>query len=232
MFTAHATDPDGDIVRVSWSVDGRTERQGFIGNKEYATDSFSHTFHQTGRHRVEAAFKDSWGQAHSVAWEVEVADQVPAPLSIATIGCRGSQVSVHEIVSCHPDVEGSGALQYLWTAYDGLPATGASRVFSTSWDTQGHKEVALEICDTSGCVSARQTIVVNAVTLGTETLSIEIVDPLNRVQSPLAYRKNSRLTSINPAGILVWVTWLVDNVGVVFEPPFAGNARKTVYAQF
>ena len=232
LFTADATDADGNIVRVTWSVDGRAERHGFVAQSGYAIKSFSRTFHETGVYRVMATFKDSWGEARSVAWEVEVIDSVVVPLSMQSIGCPRRPVAVHETLSCQPDISGGAAVEFRWLAENGTPGHGQNREFTTAWNQPGNRRIELEICDRTGCLSAQQTITVRDAAGQNDVPLIEIVEPPPAVSTHVGTRREFTVDVNSPGGDSVWVTWLVDSAALVFEEPFAGRARKTFTHSF
>ena len=94
-----------------------------------------------------------------VAVYTQASAQAP---SIDSLGCSPTTVQMGETVSCVPELSGGIPTEYDWDASGGSPSSGATRNFSTLWNTQGSKRIDLEVCNDSGCDSRSQTIVVDS----------------------------------------------------------------------
>ena len=86
QFTAQARDPNDDITRVEWLVNGQMERSEPIGSTGDVRKSWSYRVRSTGNYRVSARFTDGIGQSGSVEWQVEAVAQTPPP-RVDGLGC-------------------------------------------------------------------------------------------------------------------------------------------------
>ena len=83
-FEASANDPDDNLTRWDWSIDGTSENSGRFGfwpiynsPTGTVTKEFTHTFSSAGTYTVEATFTDKGGRSGSVTWTVEVINRAP-----------------------------------------------------------------------------------------------------------------------------------------------------------
>ena len=155
-FRARATDNDGNISRVDWYVNRSRESGQSLSQTGSIERSFTHRFRSGGTHRIEVEFSDADGESDSVVWELYVIE----PPSVDALGCNNSRVQVGETVSCSPSVSGGTPTRYLWGAIGGNPWNGASRSFSTSWDSPGQKKIVFEACNNDGCNSGEHFVTV------------------------------------------------------------------------
>ena len=166
QFTAEATDPDNDLVKVEWFINGVIEDSEPILVSGTARKTWSYRVPSSGNYRVTAKFTDAADLNDSVEWRFEgmTAAQLhpPAP-RIEDIGCSPITVSVGESVNCSPAVSGGDGSRYEWIAVGGVSRSGSQRTFSTSWSSAGWKEIEFETCNRLGsCDSSSQTITVVA----------------------------------------------------------------------
>ena len=77
-FEVKATDPDNNLSRWEWSVNGEPGGGQSLLPTGSVTRRFTHTFPDAGNHTVEATFTDRRREADSVAWSVEVDDPITA----------------------------------------------------------------------------------------------------------------------------------------------------------
>jgi len=70
-FTAAAQDPDGDLRRLEWLVDGMTRRSVELAGSQ-AQESFELAFPDAGSVIVEAFVDDGSGRGESIHWSVTV----------------------------------------------------------------------------------------------------------------------------------------------------------------
>ena len=80
---------------------------------------------------------------------------------IDSLGCAPTTVQVGQTVSCRPELSGGNPTEYDWDAIGGSPSSGATRNFSTRWDTRGTRRIDFEACNDSGCDGQSQTILVD-----------------------------------------------------------------------
>ena len=74
-FMASVSDPDGNLERMIWSVDGRSQRDVNLSGSS-AQDSFTFTFYTARTYEVEARAIDSQGAYEAVVWTVVVSGKV------------------------------------------------------------------------------------------------------------------------------------------------------------
>ena len=167
QFTAEATDPDNDLTKVEWFVNGGMESSEPIRASGTVSKSWSYRVPSSGNYRLTAKFTDAAGLNDSVEWRFEgmTAAQFhpPAP-RVDDISCGSLTVSVGELVTCSPTVSGGDGSLYEWSGDGGDPSSGSDATFSTSWATLGQKEIEFETCNRLGsCDSGSQTITVEDV---------------------------------------------------------------------
>ena len=105
-FRARASDPDDNLKRYEWFVNGRSEDSGvwqvFLPTGSVTKD-FSHRFSTVGNYTVKATFTDTEGESDFTEWTVTVIDPNRAPsvsrvspsspVSLTTGGSQTFQVS-------------------------------------------------------------------------------------------------------------------------------------------
>ena len=167
QFTAEATDPDNDLIKVEWFINGAMEDSEPIRVSGTARKSWSYRVPSSGNYRVTAKFTDAADLNDSVEWRFEgmtTAQLYPPAPRIEDIGCSPTTVSVGESVTCSPEVSGGDGSRYEWIAVGGVSRSGSQRTFSTSWSSAGRKEIEFETCNRLGsCDRSGETITVEDV---------------------------------------------------------------------
>ena len=200
QFTAQARDPNDDITRVEWLVNGQMERSEPIGSTGDVRKSWSYRVRSTGNYRVSARFTDGIGQSGSVEWQVEAVAQTPPP-RVDGLGCGPITVAIEETVTCNPRLSGGDASRHSWRADGGVPWSGGQETFSTAWGTVGQKEIELEVCNPQNvCDTSTQIVTVEdawaeppkIVTLGCSPPFVEVGEfvscyPEIRTDGPVEY---------------------------------------------
>ena len=162
-FTAEAIDPDENLTRVEWFVNGRSQSGESLNSVGSARKSLDYRVPSTGNFRLTAKFTDSEGQSDSAEWRFEGISPTPPP-QLADLGCSSITVSLDEPVTCNPRLSDGDATSYTWSADGGVPWSGRDGTFSTAWGTTGQKEIELEVCNAEGvCDTGSQTITVEDV---------------------------------------------------------------------
>ena len=72
-FTAAATDPDSNITRWRWYLDGALQGDFAFQPQRLVERVIIHSFPDTGNYTVRSTFTDAGGRSASVSWEVQVA---------------------------------------------------------------------------------------------------------------------------------------------------------------
>ena len=93
-FTARATDPDSNISRWKWSIDGVSQGGQSVALTGDITREFSHRFVSPGSYTVMVTFTDAGGLSDSASWDVQVKGPdlttCAAPTGSSQRGCDGS----------------------------------------------------------------------------------------------------------------------------------------------
>ena len=106
-FTVNADDPDDNLKRYEWSVDGTSEDSGswllFLPTGT-VTKSFTHTFATAGTYTVEAVFTDDEGLSAAIRWTITVVNPVTVQLGAATYAVNedDGEVDVTVTISASP----------------------------------------------------------------------------------------------------------------------------------
>ena len=90
-FEATASDPDDNLEKFEWFVNGRSRSSGALSLTGPATRRYTHTFSTVGRYTVRATFTDADGQSGSVSWDVTIRQVTPTIQVTQSI----SDTSVH-----------------------------------------------------------------------------------------------------------------------------------------
>ena len=105
-FTVNAEDPDNNLKRYEWSVDGTSEDDGswLILPTGTVTKSFTHTFATAGTYTVEAVFTDDEGLSAAIRWRITVVNPVTVQLGEAsyTVNEDDGNVDVAVTISASP----------------------------------------------------------------------------------------------------------------------------------
>ena len=81
-FTARATDSNGNLNSVEWTVNGNSADGSSFTNTNSRDSSFSHTFTRAGTIEVAATFKDAGGLSGSQSWSVTVLQPTMTPTPV------------------------------------------------------------------------------------------------------------------------------------------------------
>ena len=85
-FTASASDPDDNLKRYEWFVEGTSEDDGswlLVLPTGTVTKSFTHTFSTAGEYTVKVTFTDDEGLSASVTWTITAVDPITIQLGAA-----------------------------------------------------------------------------------------------------------------------------------------------------
>ena len=91
-FTASASDPDDNLKRYEWFVDGTSEDDGswLILPTGTVTRSFNHALTTAGEYTVKVTFTDDEGLSTSVSWTITAVDPITVQFGAAELhGERG-----------------------------------------------------------------------------------------------------------------------------------------------
>ena len=167
QFTAEATDPDNDLIKVEWFINDVMEYSEPIRVSGTTRKTWSYRVPSSGNYRVTAKFTGAADRNDSVERRFEgmtTAQLYPPAPRIENVGCSLIVVSVGESVTCSPAVSGGDGSRYEWIAVGGVSRSGSQRTFSTSWSSAGRKEIEFETCNRLGsCDRSRETITVEDV---------------------------------------------------------------------
>ena len=164
-FRARASDPDDNLKRYEWFVNGRSEDSGvwrlFLPTGSVTKD-FSHRFPTAGNYTVKATFTDTEGESDSTEWTVTVKDPNRAPSvvrgspSTESVSLETGDRQAFTANASDPDNNLRG---YEWFVGDVFgdafvwqtPPTGfASGTFSHTFSTEGTFIVEASFTDTEG----------------------------------------------------------------------------------
>ena len=73
-FEATASDPDDNLDRYEWFVNGQSRHRGDLSLTGPATRRYTHTFSEAGNYTVTVTFTDEDGEYDSFFWVVDVSD--------------------------------------------------------------------------------------------------------------------------------------------------------------
>ena len=119
-FTATANDPDDNLKRYEWFVDGTSEDDGswlFVLPTGTVTKDFTHTFSTAGEYAVQVTFTDDDGLSSSISWTITAVDPITMQLGAAsyTVNEDDGEVDITVTLSASPPQYISARLR----TYDG-----------------------------------------------------------------------------------------------------------------
>ena len=225
-FEATASDPDDNLEKFEWFVNGRSRSSGALSLTGPATRRYTHTFSTVGRYTVRATFTDEEGESDSVQWTVQVTgssgntNRAPTVTGISPpspVSLTAGDVRTFSATASDPDdnleswdwsVDGTSEDLGYWDDLSSSKPTGSvTRTFSHLFPFAGSYTVKITVTDSDGeSDSDEWTVVVANPPPGTvkETdLSIEI--------------SVSGLAVVDQG---VWVTTIVQNIGDERSAPF------------
>ena len=106
-FTANANDPDDNLKRYEWFVDGQSEDDGswllFLPTGT-VTKSYTHTFSTAGEYTVRVTFTDDEGLSDSVSWTIRAVDPITMQIDAAeyTVNEDDGEVDITVTLSASP----------------------------------------------------------------------------------------------------------------------------------
>lgn len=164
-------DVSGAVDSHWWSTPG--------GSPSNGTDSsFSTQYGSTGTTTI-ALLACHEGSCNSASQTIEVGasgpDSEPEPV-IAALRCKPTAATTDDTISCDPFVLGT-ATSYSWSSSGGVPARGGESTFSTLYDSTGTKRIGLQACNSGGCDSKEQTVLVGPPPNPLDSDGDGIVDP-------------------------------------------------------
>ena len=166
QFTVQANDPDGNLTRVEWSVNGQSRGEKPLNSVRSARETLDYRVPLVGNYRLTVTFTDAEGASDSAEWQFEgvtVGQPPQGPPQVTNLGCSPVTVLIGEPVTCKPHLSAGDVSRYRWKAIGGESSWGTGTTLSTSWSTEGQKEIELEVCNSAGeCDSGGQTIRVEA----------------------------------------------------------------------
>ena len=106
-FVASASDPDDNLKRYEWSVNGTSEEDGswlLVLPTATVTKSFTHTFATVGVYTVQVVFTDDEGLSAAIRWRITVVDPVAVQLGAASYAVNedDGEVDVTVTISASP----------------------------------------------------------------------------------------------------------------------------------
>lgn len=168
--TATASDPDGDAVQITWTVDGETVDQG---------PQLAWTPKTPGEHTIVAVAEDTWAK-NQTELVVQVANRAPTvSLSPKDATVTRNTVLALEANASDPD---DGLEEITWTV-DGEPA-GTGPTLERAWTDPGTHTIQASAVDRSGeTANASTTLTVTntppSLDLGTNgTVRVETLTPV------------------------------------------------------
>ena len=196
-FEATASDPDDNLEKFEWFVNGRSRFSGALSLTGPATRRYTHTFSTVGRYTVRATFTDEEGESDSVQWTVQVTgssgntNRAPTVTGISPpspVSLTAGDVRTFSATASDPDdnleswdwsVDGTSEDLGYWDDLSSSKPTGSvTRTFSHLFPFAGSYTVKITVTDSDGeSDSDEWTVVVANPPPGTvkETdLSIEI----------------------------------------------------------
>ena len=106
-FTANANDPDDNLKRYEWFVDGESEDDEswllFLPTGT-VTKSYTHTFSTAGEYTVRVTFTDDEGLSDSVSWTITAVDPITIQIDAAeyTVNEDDGEVDITVTLSASP----------------------------------------------------------------------------------------------------------------------------------
>ena len=212
----------GTVASRQWSASGGQPSSG-------TAEEFSTSFASEGDATVELKACSDTAGATCNSGRATVKVQAPAP-TITAVGCAPATVDIGKNVACSPTVGGTtGLTSYSWAAPDGSPSTGSGATFSTSYASDGSKNISLTVCNGSACANQRQTITVNA----PQAPTIRSVDC-----SPTPVETGKQVTCrVMADGTVTSQTWTATDgnpasgTSASFTTSYATSGRKAISVQ-
>ena len=145
----------GTVETHIWSAAGGSPATG-------SESSFSTRYRSTGKVTIDLLVCHNDGcstKSQTIEVSPSASTSEPRP-NVGSLHCSPAMVITDEPVVCNPTVKGT-VTAYSWQASsDGSPASGTDTTFSTSYGSTGTKRISLQACNSGGCTSRQQSVLV------------------------------------------------------------------------
>ena len=162
----------GTADRYVWSASGGSPAAG-------AESSFSTQYGSAGAVTIELLVCDDGGcstESQTIEVRSSASTSEPRP-AVGSLHCAPTLATEDDPVVCSPTIKGT-VTAYSWSAPSGgSPASGTDATFSTTYSSTGTKRINLQVCNSGGCSSRLQTVLVGPPPDPTDSDDDGVADP-------------------------------------------------------